>query len=444
VLRVALRDPSFFESRRHPVRRFINRIASLACSYDAFEDGQGKDLLERVAGLVTEIVDGDFDRIELYDAKLADLERYVGERAAAEVQESAAAATLRLKELEWHTQQRFSWRLNEAIEPLGLPSFIREFLAGDWGQAIVLASHRDGPASAHAQQLRRTAVALVKSLQPQRTLEERRHFLAALPGLMTELKAGMAYVGLSEALTEDFLDQLVTQHAGSLKAAPRTDLDQNLMVRHLERAFSLPIPGPEEMAREPLPEGARVPAVDQHFLQDEGREIGLLAEAGVDWAVRCEPDADPDAPPAPKETPVVADAHPGGDAFPQIAMPPAVESQPETASDDLASSTSLVDELQLGLSYQLNLQGQWERIRLTYMSPSRTLFLFSHGDGGRKTISMTRRTLGRLCEASRMRSLERAPLIDRSAQRARRHLAQRGARAAGSARPPHVSQSHAS
>ena len=34
VLRAALGDTSFFSSRRHPVRRFINRLASLACAFE--------------------------------------------------------------------------------------------------------------------------------------------------------------------------------------------------------------------------------------------------------------------------------------------------------------------------------------------------------------------------------------------------------------------------
>ncbi len=51
VLRVALGDPSFFSSRRHPVRRFVNRIASLACAFDDFADNPGKDFLSHVRDL---------------------------------------------------------------------------------------------------------------------------------------------------------------------------------------------------------------------------------------------------------------------------------------------------------------------------------------------------------------------------------------------------------
>ena len=180
VLRAALVDSSFFSSRRHPVRRFINRIASLACAFDSFETGPARELLDRISGLVKEIVDGDFDQLQTYDAKLLELERFVAEQTHAEIRESSAAATLRGKELEWRVQKRFSQRLFAALEPLALPAFLRDFLAGVWGQAIVMASRRDGAESTHAQSLRRTGVALVTSIQPKRSLEERKQFVVAL------------------------------------------------------------------------------------------------------------------------------------------------------------------------------------------------------------------------------------------------------------------------
>ena len=45
VLRVALSDATFFSTRRHPVRRFINRIASLANAFDEFDAGPGAKFL---------------------------------------------------------------------------------------------------------------------------------------------------------------------------------------------------------------------------------------------------------------------------------------------------------------------------------------------------------------------------------------------------------------
>ena len=94
VLRVALNDASFFSSRRHPVRRFVNRIASLACAFDEFDEGPGKEFLGRVRELVQEIVEGDFDQIDLYAAKLAALEHFIAEQSHREVARNGALGTI--------------------------------------------------------------------------------------------------------------------------------------------------------------------------------------------------------------------------------------------------------------------------------------------------------------------------------------------------------------
>jgi len=442
VLRAALTDNSFFSSRRHPVRRFINRVASLACAFDSFEGGPARELLDRVGELVKEIVDGDFDQLQIYDAKLFELERFVAEQTHAEVRASAAAATLRGKELEWRVQLQFSQRLREALEPLELPTFVRDFLCGVWAQAIVSASRRDGAGAPYPMRLRRAGAELVTSIQTKRSLEQRKHFVSTLPALMAELTRGMKLVDWPDAAQDEFFGQLVTQHAGSLKGLPRSDLDHNMMVRHLEAAFRMPIPTAEEAALEPAAAAAGAPAVEQRFSVDEERAIGLISDHEVDWAasVGGADAAETSATARSSETApaeIAAAVTAGGEAplptldlaaNPSPASNRAASAQePPIESPELAAGAQLREQLQLGFPYQLNLKDQWQKVRLTYMSPARSLFLFSHGAKGRETISMTARTLGRLCEAGRMKAFENAFLIDRATQRARQQLAKIGA-----------------
>ncbi len=454
VLRAALVDGSFFSSRRHPVRRFINRIASLACAFDSFETGPARELLDRVGSLVKEIVDGDFDQLQVYDAKLLELERFVAEQTHAEIRESAAAATLRGKELEWRVQQRFSQRLFAALEPLALPAFLRDFLAGVWGQAIVLASRRDGAESEHAQRLRRTGVALVVSIQPKRSIEDRKHFVVSLPGLMSELTEGMKFVEWPQAAQDEFFGQLISQHSGSLKGTARSDLDHNMLVRNLEAAFRSAVPSAEEAVAESETEPAQgqAPIVEQRFSAAEGEAIGLISESEIDWSrhpanearaalakrladeqARGAASLDASSAGAGLADVPLEDATSGAMSFPALPGDPSEDSRappgasgpnPEepVESPEFAPGPQLREHLQLGFSYQLNLKDQWEKVRLTYMSPGRTLFLFSHGVKGRETISMTARTLARLCEGGRMRAFENAFLIDRATQRARQQL----------------------
>lgn len=438
VLRAALADGTFFSSRRHPVRRFINRVASLACAFDSYAEGAAKELLGRTRELVDEIVEGDFDQLTLYDAKLLELERFVADQTHAEIRASAAAETLRGKELEWRIQQRFSVRLRAALETLALPAFLLDFLTGAWAQAIVTASRRDGVQAAYPRQLRKTGVELVKSVQPKRSSEERKRFVAGLPGLMAELTQAMKFLGWPQAAQDEFFGQLVTQHAGSLKGTPRSDLDHNMMLRNVEAAFRIAVPSAEEAAAETDADAAVDPAatpiVEHHFSPAEELAIGLVSEHEVDWSRDVTPPAASGlvapSPPAPSpRQPAVAGA--GASALPVIEAdatltapsPQSGESTDALEAPELAAGPQLRDHLQLGFSYQLNLKNEWQKVRLTYMSPARSLFLFAHGAKGRETISMTARTLGRLCAAGRMRAFENAFLIERATQRARQQLA---------------------
>ncbi len=434
VLRAALADGTFFSSRRHPVRRFINRVGSLACAFDSFDSGPAKQLLDCTRVLVDEIVDGDFDQLEIYDAKLLELERFVADQTHAEIRASAAAATLRGKELEWRAQQRFSERLRAALEPLALPAFLLEFLIGAWAQAIVMATRRDGADADYPLRLRRTGAELVKSVQPKRSIAERKDFVARLPALMAELTQTMKFVDWPQAAQDEFFGQLVTHHAGSLKGAPKSELDHNMMLRALEAAFRTPVPTADEAADAPV-DSTPLPAVEQRFSLEEELAIGLVSEHEVDWSHAVAASvAAPAAAPAPAMQARVASALAtagAGAALPAIDesalkpvdAAPVPEAMELPESPELAAGPQLRDHLQLGFSYQLNLRNEWQKVRLTYMSPARSLFLFSHGAKGRETISMTARTLGRLCAAGRMRAFESAFLIDRATQRARQQLA---------------------
>jgi hypothetical protein len=94
VLRAALKDVGFFSSRRHPVRRFVNRIASLAAAYEDLDAGPGKEFLERVRDLVQDIVEGDFDQMDLYETKLQAIEALIQKQSSRDVGAHAPAAAL--------------------------------------------------------------------------------------------------------------------------------------------------------------------------------------------------------------------------------------------------------------------------------------------------------------------------------------------------------------
>jgi hypothetical protein len=412
VLRVALNDSTFFSSRRHPVRRFVNRLGSLACAFDDFDDGPGKEFIGRVRELVQEIVDGDFDQIELYSAKLSELEDFIARQTQATVDETGAAATLETKESELRIQQRYMLQLQGALAPLNMPKYLRDFLSQVWSQAMVLAATRDGPDSDRAQRYRRVGRDLVMSVQPKGSPALRKKFLMQLPPLMKDLYEGMKLLGWSEAAQKEFFGKLLPAHAESLKGQPMSELDHNLMVKKLDAVFGMAVPSGESLTpADPVAVVEPAVEIERRFTAEEAQKVGLVEESAVDWSGKVDIDLSLDG------EPESADAAPlrlGVDINLDLAA-----SEPNEPS----KGVRLMDHIQLGFAYQMNLKDQWQKVRLTYMSPGRSFFVFSRGKKYQETISMTSRMLTRMCETGRLRAFENAYLMERATQRARKQLA---------------------
>jgi Protein of unknown function (DUF1631) len=423
VLRVALNDSNFFSSRRHPVRRFVNRIASLACAFDDFESGAGKQFLERVRGLVQEIVEGDFDQIDLYAAKLAELEHFIAAQAGEAVEQQGAASTLNSKESELRLQLRYMQQLQAALAPLALPAYLREFLPQVWSQALVLAVSRDGADSDRAQRYRRVGRDLVMSVQPKGSPALRKKFLMQLPPLMRDLNEGLQLVGWPEAAQRDFFTQLLPAHAESLKGQPLSDLDHNMMVKQLETVFNAPVPGSDSLrAADNVPE-VDAAVLTRRFSAEEAARVGLVAESAVDWdgTVDIELGTAADDAEAAAHGREAADTVPGA---PAASL--GIDVNLDLAGGDPAEPTRgapLADHIKLGFAYQMHLKDRWQKVRLAHVSPARGFFVFTTVAKHEETISMTARMVARMCESGRMRAVESAYLMERATQRARKQLA---------------------
>ena len=418
VLRVAMNDATFFSTRRHPVRRFINRIASLACAFDDFSDGPGRQFLAQVASLVQEIVDGDFDQIDLYAAKLAELEGFIAEQTHVAAEQTGAVSTLAAKESELRIQQRYMQQLQAALAPLNLPPYLANFLPQVWSQALVLANRHDGPDSDRAQRFRRVGRDLVMSIQPKGSPILRKKFLMQLPPLMKDLNEGMQLIGWPEAAQRELLGKLLPAHAESLKSPPLSELDFNLMAKQLEGIFNTPIPGTDSVSSvADLPEVDEA-AIEQRFTPEEAAKVGLVQESAVDWDGTVDIDLS-------VEEPVESTA---GSASAPIALDTGAPALigPTSDSGEPAEPTKgpqLIDHIQLGFAYQMHLKNEWQKVRLAHVSSGRGFFLFTRGAKHQETISMTSRMLARMCETGRMRAVESAYLMERATQRARKQLA---------------------
>jgi len=407
VLRTALGDPTFFSSRRHPVRRFVNRIASLGAAFEDFGDDSAKHFLAKVRSLVNEVVEGDFDQIEVYQQKLAALEVFVADQALQEGQaDGDAAALLSEKEDELRLRQLYAQRLAGDLKDVAVPAFVRDFVSRVWSQVLLRADAKGGPEGELALRLRRAGRELMLSVQPKPTPTHRKTFLAELPKLMQDLTEGMNLIGWPDVQRRTFFGQLMPAHAEALKSPAGRQLDLNLMARQVEGALQRPMPSRDELralaALPLLTDEMSAP----NLSREEVLQVGLVEESAVNWngTIDIDLDAEADTPPAQP-----------GPAAPGL---PAITDAPEATQ-----GRELADHIQIGFAYQMHLQDSWQKVRLSHVSPGRSFFIFTHGGRHKKTVSLTQRMVLRLCETGRLRAFENATLIERATERARRQLA---------------------
>jgi len=405
VLRAALGDNSFFSSRKHPVRRFVNRIASLACAYDDFSEDPGKAFLALVRELVQEVANGDFDRMDLYETKLDELERFIGEQTSAALQAQGNAAELvERKETDLRLQQRYTQQLQAALAPITMPEFLRVFLAQIWSQAIVLAARDPKSPPERAERFRQFGRDIVLSVQPKAGSPQRQAFLASLPKLMATLNEGLDLIRWPEAARKQFFGALLPAHADSLKGQALTPLEYNLLAKQLEGVFGCAPPSEKDL---PAGGSVTVPAeldMGSRLSAEEAKSLGLMNEAAVDWNGQVDIDLGAEAPLQSVDI--------------SIDGLPAVEDEAEPSSGGL-----LIDHLQLGFAYQMHTGDQWHKVRLAHISAGRSFFIFTQGHKHQETVTMTARMLRKLCESGRLRAFENAYLIERATARARKQLA---------------------
>ena len=406
VLRAALGDSSFFSSRKHPVRQFINRIASLGNGFDDFSDERAQTFLAKVRDLVQEIVKGDFDQIETYEMRLAALEAFAAEQArrAVEEQQAGATALLQQREEALRLDRQYAQQLDDELQPLAAPAFVRDFVARVWSRVILKAAQREGVTSERVRALRAAGRELFMSVQPKTSPAQRKAFLADLPKLMQQINEGLNAIGWPADRRRAFFGQLMPAHAEALKAQTGRILDFNMLSKKVEQALERGVPTradlPPAGVSEPVVEDPTAPA----FTREEAAQLGLVDESAVDWNGQVDIDlsADPEVNAIDLELP---------------GLP--------TLTDELdpTRGRSLADHVQIGFSYQMHVEGEWQKVRLAHVSPGRSFFVFTRGHRHQRTISLTHRMLVRLCETGRMRAYESAQLLERATARTRRQLA---------------------
>jgi len=227
VLKAALLDAAFFASSSHPARRLIDRIAAAAVGWEPYGD-ENERFRAEVERLVADIL-RKFDRdIALFENALNDFEAFLGDIAPRD-SDPIARAKRALEEAEKREILiiNTTMQVRRAFERVELESWMRDFLLGPWVQVLVQASLRDDQTKGYSKSFREVIHEMVWSVQPKGSADERRRLVELIPALTRVVRDGLALIRYPQHDQEEFLQQLMAAHAFAVKPT-----DQATHIRH--------------------------------------------------------------------------------------------------------------------------------------------------------------------------------------------------------------------
>lgn len=230
VLKVAMLNQQFFADRTHPARRFLDSISAIAIRWGKAVDVNDpfyrklSELVERVQ----HTYDGDN---AVFEAAIAELGEFTAERDVIEAEANRALAeAVRAREEEIRIQRegqaRAQQTANQALATVlqqDLPTTIDAFLRSYWRDVVQGRIFSSGTDSASFREALQCALELAWSVAPKREADERRKQVALLPALLKRLNAGLDELGVTADERRSFMDTLVELQLAALRAEVRTE-----------------------------------------------------------------------------------------------------------------------------------------------------------------------------------------------------------------------------
>ena len=225
VLKAALSNQRFFSDRSHPARRFLDSISTVAIRWGKVVNADDPFFI-KLSDLVNKVqvtYDGD---LGVFDAANAELDTFLAEREKIEEQqdrELATAVHAREEEIRLTraAQKRAQRAANQCIERLlgpTVPREIEEFLRSYWRDVVQGRISQFGEDGAPTEEALQTAVALIWAVMPKHDPAERQRHAARLPGLLKKLNAGFDEIGAAPDERKTFMDTLVELQLAALRA----------------------------------------------------------------------------------------------------------------------------------------------------------------------------------------------------------------------------------
>ncbi|WP_085315304.1 DUF1631 family protein [Derxia lacustris] len=276
LLRAALLDRQFFAQAGHPARRLLDAIGTAAIGRDLPAEGDTR-FYEMLLDVVTTIEARFIDDLGVFEQEIGVIEAYLAEEAEREALRYARAAEL-LQQIERRetADAQAHALIEEAVLGSPLPEVVREFLVGPWRQVLVEAAVAGASDDTRAS-LRDVISDLSWSVLPKQDPAERQRLVQLLPGLLRRIKGGLLTIAWPADEQNRFYAALMQLHSGAVRLGNRSEFDNERFERLAAQVRQLRIDA------DPAPGSAATPAIEPGRVRAGAEQARLQLTVPEPW-----------------------------------------------------------------------------------------------------------------------------------------------------------------
>jgi hypothetical protein len=370
LLRLVLIDVRFFTDRHHPARVLLQELSERGLAFGSPDDPQFNFFLVSLQRHLSPLADAQIEGDEPFEAALRALRlawRESAMRAGTLTHIHGAVAALEDAEKRYVQALRIAAGMRAIPGFANAPQAIVDFLLGPWAQVAASAHLADKSGEPDPGGYKSIVKPLIWSAHPELASKDVSKLTSLVPRLLSKLREGLRLIDYPAVKTSAFFDLLMRLHQQAFRPA----------------AIGQPAPqDPAEVVQTKLPDD-----IPLWVAPAEALASGFMA--------------------------MEDDAHTEGKHKPQAELLPNFDlspAEPLSEADMAAAQEAQVDKMAVGTWVELRVNGAWLRTQLGWISPQRTMYLFTSAQG--KTQSMTRRVLQRLMAADELRLLSERSVED--------------------------------
>ncbi len=219
ILKVVIKDKSFFSQATHPARKLLNGLARAGIGWSSSDEKARDKLYDKIHNIVQRILnefDGDLTLFETLNAEFEDFLARENRKSSLVEQRTRESERGRIKSQK--AQETVDHILREKIGRYRLPEAVHTILVNGWSRVMFLAYLKDD--SEHRwQETVKVVDDLVWCLHPHREDSERDQWVRVVPGLLKSLRAGLEEVSYNASRLDEMMGDLKHQLAEAFRTS---------------------------------------------------------------------------------------------------------------------------------------------------------------------------------------------------------------------------------